>query len=128
VVLPQGCCLASESSSTGAKTVPDTGSWPALAMDVESAFAGKVRCSTNAPSACRLATKACSSPFIRQEPWAKRIKERMGSLQHSSYWRERAEEARKQSNRMRDPLAKETMLEIATSTKPWQSALLNESW
>ena len=47
------------------------------------------------------------------DPWAKRIKERMSSLQDSSYWRERAEEARTQSNRMRDPMAKETMLEIA---------------
>ena len=47
------------------------------------------------------------------EPWANRIKQRIGSLPDSSYWRERAEEARRQSNRMRDPMAKETMLEIA---------------
>jgi hypothetical protein len=47
------------------------------------------------------------------EPWAKRIKVRMGSSPDSSYWRERAEEARTQSNRMRDAMAKETMLQIA---------------
>ena len=41
------------------------------------------------------------------------MESRVGGLQTSEYWRERAEEARTKADQMRDPTAKITMLEIA---------------
>ena len=46
----------------------------------------------------------------------------VGGLKTSTYWRERAAEARTRSDKMLDLIARVTMLDIAQKTRPWRNA------